>query len=260
MQRETVNEKVSWKDYTKEYYDFHIAHTSSQSNYVKRRNKRIFNLIPYSKGEKRRILDLGCGVGTFTFESAKFGFSTIGIDFSREAAKISKKFIHENDVGERCDIIQADISHLPFKQNEIFDVIIAADVVEHLYDDQYKSMLKDGYGILKKGGILIMYTDNPFYWANSKTLQKFSYLLKRNKENLETLAHEHTSKFDYLHVYLKSMKYLRDTLSELNFKIKYAKFFFDSSTVYVKVIYKLSKVVPYLKHLFCDHIIIKAEK
>ena len=52
------------------------------------RIERVLHYLNPQKGEK--ILDVGCGVGTFAFHSAKHGAFGYGIDYSQESIKMAK--------------------------------------------------------------------------------------------------------------------------------------------------------------------------
>lgn len=78
------------------------------------------------------VLDVGCGAGRFLDVASRWGAARmIGIDFSF-AVEASQK-----NVGDRpnCDVIQADVFHLPFK-DEVFDVIFSLGVLHHTRDTE----------------------------------------------------------------------------------------------------------------------------
>jgi 2-polyprenyl-3-methyl-5-hydroxy-6-metoxy-1,4-benzoquinol methylase len=96
----------------------------------------------------KKILDVGCGDGTLgkyfiDHNNAKVS----GVDISPEAIKIAKQRLNFATV---CNI---ENDALPFKQKQ-FDIIVCADVIEHLYNPlaalkKLKQYLKDdGYMVL----------------------------------------------------------------------------------------------------------------
>ena len=95
--------------------------------------------------KKKKVLDIGCGSGTIDFYLAKNGSSVLGIDISENAIKKCK---------ESSRILKLD-RDLTFKVvnfpnesvNQKFDLVICAEVLEHLKDDvmalrKIKKMLK----------------------------------------------------------------------------------------------------------------------
>ena len=53
----------------------------------------VVNTIPiFKKHNVNRILDLGCGVGRYSIYLANEGFNVLGIDFSKSALKLAKKW------------------------------------------------------------------------------------------------------------------------------------------------------------------------
>jgi methionine biosynthesis protein MetW len=107
---------------------------------------------------KAKILDLGCGDGTFTEKI----MSKIGI---KEAFAIE---IIEDDIKKATSrgikVFKENLNErLPF-DNGTFDVIIASHVIEHLNDTDI--FLKEVYRNLKDDGYLIIATPNLAAWLH----------------------------------------------------------------------------------------------
>ena len=101
--------------------------------------------------ELKKILNVGCGKDTY---------GTDFIDVYPERKEVKK-----------CDI---DKEKFPYKNN-IFDEIYSSFVFEHLKNPA--STLKEMVRVLKKGGKLIIKTDNAGWWGyhNSKSKFKVHY-------------------------------------------------------------------------------------
>ena len=98
-----------------------------------------------------RILEIGCADGSFSaLLRNKYTVMAYGIDISE--AMVKKAVL--NGVG--C--IQHDVEEgIPYEDG-YFSVVIATEVIEHIYDtDQF---IKECYRVLKKGGTLILTTPN----------------------------------------------------------------------------------------------------
>jgi 2-polyprenyl-3-methyl-5-hydroxy-6-metoxy-1,4-benzoquinol methylase len=107
-----------------------------------------------SKGEKLRILDLGCGNGSLSNAIAQKGYEVVGVEESRQGIEIASSNFSS------CKFIQGSIYNLPYAQLEnSFDVVISVEVIEHLFYP--KELVRAASKILKPEGTLILTT--PFH-------------------------------------------------------------------------------------------------
>lgn len=107
---------------------------------------------------KAKLLDCGCGGGEFTLEFAKkIGTSKVyGIEIDKKAAGEAKRKgvkVYNKDLNKK----------LPLRSSFV-DVIIANQVIEHLYDTD--TFVKEIYRILKPKGYVIVSTNNLASWHN----------------------------------------------------------------------------------------------
>ncbi len=121
-------------------------------------------------GQGETILDIGCGVGTLTFHSARRAAKAFGIDYSLESLKAATQLCAKFGVGPNTRFILGNSMNLPFK-NGHFDKIVSADFIEHITDAEKDALVKEMYRVLKPQGVIIIFTPNSirekigeFYW------------------------------------------------------------------------------------------------
>jgi SAM-dependent methyltransferase len=114
--------------------------------------RQFQNLISVSLEslKEKLLLDAGCGMGRYTEVAASVGATVIGFDLS-----YSIDSCYEN-LGnlENVHLVQADIFHLPFKDN-IFDFVYSFGVLHHTpsCERAFKQLPQK----LKKGGMLSIF-------------------------------------------------------------------------------------------------------
>jgi 2-polyprenyl-3-methyl-5-hydroxy-6-metoxy-1,4-benzoquinol methylase len=160
--------------YDENYYH---KHSRLRTNY---RIKFTLNLLKISGEKPLRILDLGCGVGTYSKVLVKEGHRVLSVDTSKEALLHSKA----NGIAN-LGLISA--TSLPFKENT-FDRILFLDVFEHLREP--RKALKEIYRVLSPEGLLILSTSYPsfagkYLYSMDPTHQKL-YSVQEVKELLES--------------------------------------------------------------------------
>ncbi len=185
------------KDYMKikgDYYE--EAHgknaPKAQSFFYNTREEYFIEFMNLSGSEK--IIDIGCGSGTFTMELAKKYPKTkiIGIDISQAVIGFAKKKAKKEGI-KNVDFLVSPINKLP-KQASNSDVAIVSHLIEHI--KKPKEALMEVKKMLKKGGRLFLTTPNYLsLWPLAeivfdKTMAKKGY----------SLEEQHISKFDYFSI------------------------------------------------------------
>jgi len=125
-------------------------------------HQQIADMVP----EKTKVLDIGSGKGFFAELLQRKEIEVVGIDtLPRESVLPAIK--------EYYSVNLDDIERLPF--NREFDVVVAADVIEHLINGQ--SVLRELRRYIKTDGKLIASTGNIAIWFYrlSLLLGRFQY-------------------------------------------------------------------------------------
>lgn len=167
------------EEITSKVYDGHIraqglqfqidTYYEPKEAYSRKRIEIVLDALNPMPGEK--ILDIGCGVGTFAFHSAKRGAQTAGIDYSEESIKAAKILSSKFGVGEKTDFRVGSALQLPF-EDSCFDKVVSADFIEHITHEEKVIFCKEMFRVLKPGGTAIVFTPNniresigTFYWT-----------------------------------------------------------------------------------------------
>lgn len=107
----------------------------------------------------KRLIDIGCGPGTYSVEFAKRGANVFGIDISRNMLNKAKKN------AERMNILltlqKADAHSLPYKDGS-FDV---ATLILTILNSK---MLEEAARVLKPGGLLLFSDTHPIIESEGK--------------------------------------------------------------------------------------------
>lgn len=128
-----------------------------RSEYSSNMRPEVVNLINADKDSAINVLEIGCACGAMLLKIKNDykNASLYGVELNKNAAKIAA---HIADVrGE--DIEKASLSY----DEEFFDYIIFADVLEHLYDPE--KVLNNMKKYLKKGGYIIASIPNVMHFS-----------------------------------------------------------------------------------------------
>lgn len=100
------------------------------------------------------VLDLGCGSGRHTVELARAGFSATGIDFSKEALNLAKKWSEREDLSIKF-LLENFHKKLDFKDAS-YDAVLAIDSVHYDTRDSMLLTLNEIERVLRDKGILFI--------------------------------------------------------------------------------------------------------
>jgi 2-polyprenyl-6-hydroxyphenyl methylase/3-demethylubiquinone-9 3-methyltransferase len=145
------------------------------TSYEQKRVAAIKKLLP--KVKNKRILDVGCGGGFYSFIVAKQGACNIvGVDLEKACIKAAQLNL-DRKMSLSIDGVVADTTKLPFR-NESFDLVLCVDVIEHVEAD--RKVICELFGLLKPQGFLVISSQNSF--SLNFLLEGFFYRIVRREK------------------------------------------------------------------------------
>jgi 2-polyprenyl-3-methyl-5-hydroxy-6-metoxy-1,4-benzoquinol methylase len=75
--------------YNDEYFGDLAERYRKRTRFARQRIRNVFSLLPSLRDQT--VVDLGCGMGTFTIEAARSGASAIGIDMMAPALAAARR-------------------------------------------------------------------------------------------------------------------------------------------------------------------------
>jgi glycosyltransferase involved in cell wall biosynthesis len=127
------------------------AYELKESEGLDSSHQRVLRLI--GRRPPGRVLDLGCSDGRLGARLRSLGHEVTGVDLEKH-----------DGVAERLDhFVEADLDDgIPEEITGLFDVVLAADVVEHVRDPAM--ILRSAARLLTPGGVLIVSVPNFAHW------------------------------------------------------------------------------------------------
>lgn len=159
------------KEATKEFFD-------SIEEHRYRTHYHIPELIDFARYKDKRILEIGCGVGTDLRQFARVGEVT-GIELSEESIRLAKKGFEL--FGYQGSFLIGDGENLGFKDNS-FDLVYSFGVLHHTPNTQ--KAIDEIYRLLKPNGeaIIMLYYRYSFIYIVNILLIRGIY--RRKLKNL----------------------------------------------------------------------------
>ena len=174
-----------------------------------------------------RVVDLGCGWGTFGFALADRVAEVVGVDFSERSIEFCRRRLEASPrLNVRFVCADAGATGLP---GGAYDLVLAADLFEHLYPDDSARVATEAFRLLAPGGRFATWT--PHRGHALEVLKNRNLVLRR----------------DVTHVDYKSMTAIQRLLSDAGFTIERA-YYAESHVPGLRVVERiLGPVVPLLR-------------
>ena len=100
-----------------------------------------------------RVLDVGCGWGSFAMHAAKhYGVRVLGVTISEEQVKLGRERVAAAGLSDRVELRLADYRELGGEQ---FDAISSIGMVEHVGEERIDLYMRTLSDLLKPGGRLL---------------------------------------------------------------------------------------------------------
>jgi len=164
----------------KESYFDDLVKLEKNYFWFKARNKLIIQFLNRYFSQAKSILEIGCGSGNVLLEIEKNrpDMNMFGSDIFVKGLNITKKR------ATNSYLFQMDAETMSFEN--VFDVICAFDVVEHIENDEL--VLKNLYRAVKpNGGILLTVPQHPGLWSqvDEYACHKRRYKIKELQEKVQ---------------------------------------------------------------------------
>ena len=187
-----------------EFYENWRSGLGAFSNSEYRRGyDRVAEILKEIVRYNQLILDLGCGVGTWSILMAEAGANVIGIDYSREALLKYKEYSKKSGVEHKVSEVLSDGFYLPF-MGETYDGLTLNWVLAHIPHNYSGSFLLEVARVLKTGG-WVMVSDS--YWRGQEGGRE---QVQTRRSRMGTF---HVYKYYYTPEELESL--LKNTLGEV---------------------------------------------
>jgi ubiquinone/menaquinone biosynthesis C-methylase UbiE len=187
--------------------------------------RKVLDIYHPEAGEQ--VVDLGCGWGTFDFALADHVDSILGIDFSERSIEICEQRLRERPM-KNVRFLCADAGDTGLEADG-WDVVLAADLFEHLYPEDSARVAREAFRLLRPGGRFVTWT--PHRGHILEVLKNRDIILKR----------------DVSHVDYKSMDVMKQLLTDAGFDIERA-YYAESHVPGLRVAERLfQSVVPLMR-------------
>lgn len=199
---DTPDERIGREYYdSSEYFDGGTEHlTDLSSPFQQYRISKVLGI--WEPGREERVVDLGCGWGTFEFALAHRVAEIVGVDFSERSIALCERRLAEHPL-ENVRFLRADAGDTGL-EGGAWSLVVAADLFEHLYPDDSLRVVREAHRLLARGGRFAIWT--PHRGHLLEILKNRGILLKP----------------DPTHVDYKSMGRLRMMLEEAGFVVEKA--------------------------------------
>ena len=119
------------------------------------------NVVAFDGYAGKKLLELGCGIGTDLVRFAKGGAEVTGVDLSETALELAEKNARQAAVTMRLELANGE--DMPF-EDDAFDVVYGHGVLQYTAEPQ--KMVAECGRVLRSDGVAIFMVYNRISWLN----------------------------------------------------------------------------------------------
>jgi 2-polyprenyl-3-methyl-5-hydroxy-6-metoxy-1,4-benzoquinol methylase len=117
---------------------------------LRRTADRLVRFVPAPSGPEARLLDVGCGSGTYLKLMRDLGWQVRGVELDIGAVQTARR--------AGLDVRQGAMDEVDPELDGVFDVVTVGHVIEHTHDPV--AVLRGTWRVLKPHGIVWIGTPN----------------------------------------------------------------------------------------------------
>lgn len=127
------------------------------------------------------VADFGCGSALALDHIKDKADEYIGVDFSADFISIAEG--RARDMGAiNATFYSGAISDFSAANPSKFDAVLALDLSEHVYDDEWQTVVQDAWTILKPGGRVYLHTPNREFFL--ERMKDRNFILKQFPQHI----------------------------------------------------------------------------
>lgn len=127
--------------------------------YINRRHEAIKALCDRFVSPGSSILEIGCGVGIITKYLGRRAAGVFAVDISAKNIEIAREFAGSSQI--RFEVIDVLDPPAELDEQAPFDIVILADVIEHIPKSKYRQLFGTIERVLKESGRVVLSFPSP---------------------------------------------------------------------------------------------------
>ncbi len=131
----------------------------------------LHSFAQFTRWRGKKVLEVGCGVGTDLLQFARAGAEIAGVDRSTTAVTLARKRLDLYSL--RGEVEEADAEDLPFSDSS-FDLVYSWGVIHHTPNTE--KAVEEIYRVLKPAGRILIMIYHKYSWAVLRLLIKYGIM------------------------------------------------------------------------------------